>query len=157
MINVYTDGACSGNPGPGGWAIAICLKDEIYTLSGGIEDTTNNRMELAAIINALNKISVFRKKYNLQEKFIIHSDSAYCISAINNGWVLNWHKNNWCNKNGDMVKNIDLWSAFLPMYNRLKNSDSIEFVHIRGHKGIEGNELVDKLARAESLKRKKEC
>lgn len=155
MINVYTDGACSGNPGPGGWAMAICLKDEIFTLSGGIENTTNNRMELAAIINALNEISKMQRRLNMKEKFVIHSDSAYCVSAINNGWVDNWQANGWLTKNKDQVKNIDLWSAFWPMYKRLTKSDSIKFVHIRGHKGIEGNELVDKLARAESLKRKK--
>ena len=154
MINVYTDGACSGNPGPGGWAIAICMKDKIHTLSGGIEDTTNNRMELAAIINALNEISILRHRYKLSEKFVIHSDSAYCISAINNNWIESWKANGWKLKSsGEPVKNIDLWSAFYPMYEKLK--DSIEFVKVKGHKGIEGNELVDKLARAESVKRKK--
>lgn len=152
MINVYTDGACSGNPGPGGWAVAICTKDAINTLSGGYDDTTNNRMELTAINKALNEISKMQKAADIKEVFVINSDSAYCISAINNGWVKNWQSNGWLTKNGDKVKNIDLWSQFFVMYKKLESS--IKFVHIRGHKGIEGNELVDKLARAESLKRK---
>lgn len=137
MIEIYTDGACRSNnrPGkqPGSWAVVILKNNEIKDSFGGYEKlTTNNQMELTAILQALQYID--RNKLN--DEIVIYSDSMYCINAINL-WIDGWSKRNWKN-----VKNIELLKPIFLLKNKLNN---IKYSHIRGHTGNYGNELADKL------------
>jgi len=132
---IYTDGACSGNPGPGGWgAIIIDEEKNQINLSGKEKSTTNNRMELIAPIMALKKI----KK---SSEIVIYTDSTYLKNGITI-WIKNWKKNNWKNSNKKPVKNKDLWVAL----DKLTKKKSIDWKWVKAHAGNKYNELADKLA-----------
>ena len=133
MIEIYTDGASSGNPGKGGYGIVMILKGTSYekNFSEGFRLTTNNRMELLAVITALEKIN----KSNQEVE--IYSDSKYVVDAITKNWIYGWEK-----KKFDKVKNSDLWIRFLKIYRKHK----VTFHWIKGHLGHSNNEKADKLA-----------
>jgi len=132
---VYTDGACSGNPGPGGWgAIIIDEKENQINISGKEKTTTNNRMELTAPIMALKKIKE-------SSKIIIYTDSTYLKNGITI-WIENWKKNGWINANRKPVKNKDLWVVL----NKLTEKKLINWKWVKAHAGNRYNELADKLA-----------
>lgn len=135
IITIWTDGACSGNPGPGGWgAIILALGDEVE-LCGGEADTTNNRMELMAAISAIEAITVVCPIH-------IHTDSQYVQQGINN-WMQNWKKNGWRNANGKAVKNTDLWKRL----DNATKTHTIDWFWVKGHSGNTMNERADALAR----------
>ena len=132
---IYTDGACSGNPGPGGWA-AIILDEEKnqINISGKEKSTTNNRMELMAPIMAL-------KKVKRSSKIVVYTDSTYLKNGITL-WIKNWKKNGWKNANKKSVKNKDLWI----LLNKISEKHSINWKWVKAHTGNTYNELADKLA-----------
>jgi len=134
---MYTDGACSGNPGPGGWGTILRFSDNEKELSGGEKGTTNNRMELIAVIEGLKAI---------EEKcqVTITTDSQYVKNGITQ-WIFSWIKNNWKTAAKKPVKNRDLWEQ---LWNLTKNHE-IEWVWVRGHSGHPENERCDELARRE--------
>ncbi|OFY44040.1 MAG: ribonuclease HI [Bacteroidetes bacterium GWF2_40_14] len=138
MINLYTDGAARGNPGPGGYGVVLKSGKHYKELSGGFSHTTNNRMELLAVITGLEAI----KRSN--SEICVFSDSSYVCDAINKGWLFGWEK-----KNFDKKKNPDLWIRFLNVYRRHK----VKFVWIKGHAGHTENERCDQLAVEASLKK----
>ncbi|MDP3451680.1 MAG: ribonuclease HI [Bacteroidales bacterium] len=131
MISIYTDGAARGNPGPGGWGALLKSGTHYKELSGGFSCTTNNRMELLAVICALEAIK--RKSADVT----VYSDSSYVCDAINKGWLFGWEKKGFLKK-----KNPDLWRRFLEIYRKHK----VQFVWIRGHNGHPENERCDTLA-----------
>ena len=132
---IYTDGACSGNPGPGGWGAVILDEEKNETnISGEEKSTTNNRMELVAPIMALKKI----KK---NSKIIIYTDSIYLKNGITT-WIKNWEKNGWKNANKKPVKNKDLWVTL----NELSKEHVINWKWVKAHAGNKYNEIADKLA-----------
>ncbi len=135
-IEIYTDGACSGNPGPGGWAAVLLYKDNKKEISGYQANTTNNRMELLAVIKGLEALKV--KGWDVT----VYSDSAYVVNAINNSWLNNWQMNGWKNSKKEDVANQDLWQRFL----QLKDANNIKFVKVKGHSGHVWNERCDELA-----------
>lgn len=143
MVNVtiYTDGACSGNPGPGGWAAVLLYGDNRKEISGGSKNTTNNIMEITAVIEALKCL-----KFEFEAK--VHSDSAYVVNCFNNGWIQKWKKNNWQTASKEPVKNKELWEE---LYN-LVQKHKVEFIKVKGHSNVELNNRCDELARAEILK-----
>ena len=145
-LRIFTDGACSGNPGPGGWAAYINLTEGQKLISGGEEMTTNNRMELLSVVKSLMKVvNVYRKD---ADEVVIISDSAYVVNAIKNGWLKSWKANNWVTSKGDNIKNVELWKkldSLLNIFNVLEIK--IEFEKVKGHSGNCFNELVDKEAR----------
>ena len=135
-IKVYTDGACSGNPGLGGWGVVILINDkEPVYLSGGSKQTTNNQMELTAAIEALKFLPI-------NSKIIIFTDSKYVKEGIEL-WIINWKKNGWKTKSKKPVKNKDLWKKL----DGLINKHSIKWSWVKGHSGNEQNEKADELAR----------
>ncbi len=140
-VEIYTDGACSGNPGAGGWAAVLLYKGHRREISGAQADTTNNRMELTAIIEALK---------TLKEpcKVTLYSDSAYSLSPFINGWIYGWQMNGWRTGGKDDVKNVDLWTALID----LKKIHDVEFVKVKGHSDNELNNRCDFLAR-EAIKK----
>ena len=135
-VDIYTDGACSGNPGPGGWGVLIQLDDKNIELSGGDNETTNNRMELMAAIIALEEI-------NKDYKINLYTDSNYVKDGITS-WISNWKKNNWKTANKKEVKNKDLW---IRLDAAIKGKD-ISWIWVKGHAGNAGNEQADYLARS---------
>ncbi len=135
MIKIYTDGSCLKNPGNGGWAAIICTDNEVKKISGSEKDTTNNRMELMATINAL-------KEVNSDDLIEIYTDSKYVKNGIT-GWIHNWIKNNWKTSNKEDVKNKDLW---VQLYD-LNNNSKIKWNWIKAHAGNPLNEEVDLLAK----------
>lgn len=135
-VIIYTDGACSGNPGPGGWGAILMYGDHKKEISGGSKDTTNNIMEMTAVVEAL-KLLKFPCKVKL------YSDSAYVINAFNNKWVDNWMKNGWRTANKEPVKNKELWVA---LYEFTKTHE-IEFIKVKGHADNVYNNRCDELAR----------
>lgn len=140
-IEIFTDGACSGNPGIGGWAALLRYKDIEKELSGGEAETTNNRMELTAVIEALKALKTVCN-------ITIYTDSKYVMSGITE-WMPNWKRNNWktANKKGN-VKNVDLWLQL----DELIRQHEIRWVWVKGHNGHPENERVDTLARQEVQK-----
>ena len=137
---IYTDGACSGNPGPGGWAAVILFSEDRQEISGYEAETTNNRMELKAVVEGLRlAIKLGCRKVE------INSDSAYVVNAFNKGWLKKWCRNNWKTVTGNDVKNKDLWSILLKLF----DLSDVQFVKVKGHAGESNNERVDKLARKE--------
>lgn len=145
-LRIFTDGACSGNPGPGGWAAVFNLESESKTLSGCEVQTTNNRMELIAVVKAISKVVNLKGNGKLQkyDSVEIHSDSAYVVNAINNGWLKSWKKNGWKTSANEDVKNKELWKKL----DVLLNSDiDIKLIKVKGHAGIMFNEMADKEAR----------
>lgn len=139
-VEIYTDGACSGNPGTGGWGVILRHKDKEKELSGGAAETTNNRMELTAVIEALKAL-----KFSCD--ITLYTDSRYVMDGINQ-WLPNWKRNGWktANKKG-AVKNIDLWQEL----DSLVAKHQIQWIWVKGHAGHEENERVDKLARTQAL------
>ena len=135
-VDIYTDGACSGNPGPGGWGVLIQLDDKNIELSGGDIETTNNRMELMAAIIALEEI-------NKDYKINLYTDSNYVKDGITS-WISNWKKNSWKTANKKDVKNKDLW---IRLDAAIKGKD-ISWIWVKGHAGNAGNEQADYLARS---------
>ena len=132
---IYTDGACSGNPGPGGWGAIILSEEKNETnISGKEKSTTNNRMELMAPIMALRKIKE-------ASKIIIYTDSIYLKNGITT-WIKNWEKNGWKNANKKPVKNKDLWLTL----NELSKEHVINWKWVKAHAGNKYNEIADKLA-----------
>lgn len=134
IINIYTDGACSGNPGPGGWGAYIDNAGLVTELSGREENTTNNRMELKAVIEALNS---FTSKTNLN----LYTDSKYVMDGSSK-WIENWKKNGWKTAQKKAVKNQDLWIEL----DKLVHFHQIHWVWVKGHDGNLGNERADYLA-----------
>ncbi len=135
-IKIYTDGACSGNPGPGGLGIVIIDKDIRNEIACGFRKTTNNRMEILAVIKALE----FLKE---DCEVDLYSDSKYVTDAINKKWIYKWQENNWHRKGAPDVLNIDLWIRLLKLMERHK----INFVWVKGHNNNCENERCDFLAR----------
>ena len=134
MVEIYTDGACKGNPGPGGWGALMLYGDHEKTLKGGEPDTTNNRMELTAVIEALRALS-------RPVKVVLHTDSKYVQQGIT-GWIKNWKKNGWKTAAKTPVKNVDLWKQL----DLLASEYDIDWRWVKGHSGNEGNERADQLA-----------
>ena len=135
-VIIYTDGACSGNPGPGGWGSILMYKDIKKEISGGKQDTTNNVMELTAVIEGL-KLLKFPCKVKL------YSDSAYVVNAFTQKWIYGWLKNGWKNSNKEPVKNKELWQE---LYDLTKVHE-VEFIKVKGHSDNEYNNRCDELAR----------
>ena len=131
MITIFTDGSSRGNPGPGGYGIVLKWNSHRKEMGGGFRKTTNNRMELLAVIVALETL----KRNN--EKVLIYSDSKYVVDSVEKGWVFNWQKNNFNKK-----KNSDLWQRFLGIY----KEHEVKFHWIKGHNDHPENELCDELA-----------
>lgn len=153
-IKIFTDGACSGNLGIGGWSSIFCFPSGVKIYSGNAMHTTNNRMELTAIVKTLAFISTLHDKNewikNEVDQFKICSDSAYCINAINKGWIQKWRLNKWKTQSKEDVKNKDLWLLFWRSYLICKDKiPSIIFEKVAGHSGNPQNELADKVARKE--------
>ena len=133
-IEIYTDGACRGNPGPGGWGALLIAGKRTKTMHGGDPESTNNRMELTAAIEALNALKGPRK-------VVLHTDSKYVMDGINE-WMPNWKKRGWKTAARKPVKNKDLWQALDEAVGR----HDIEWKWVKGHDGNEGNEMADALA-----------
>lgn len=153
-VRIFTDGACSENPGPGGWAVVFNSASKCRTFSGNEKLTTNNRMELRAVIEAFRKI-VNKKSHNPDVQYDIYSDSAYVVNTINNHWIEAWQMNNWQTTKREDVKNKDLWEEFSELRAKAnKLGICITLNKVKGHSGNTFNELVDKLAREESMKAK---
>lgn len=149
-FRIFTDGACSENPGPGGWAAIMACNDGNQILKGYEVNTTNNRMELMAVVKVLSHImSKGIDGFNVQkDKIEIHSDSAYVVNAINDKWTIKWKLNGWKTTKGKDVKNRDLWEELMSLMLAFKESKVfIQFVKVKGHKGIALNELADETAR----------
>ena len=135
-VIIYTDGACSGNPGPGGWGAILMYKDTKKEISGGKDETTNNIMELTAALEGL-KLLKFPCEVDL------YSDSAYLVNGFTQGWIYNWQKNNWKTANKEPVKNKDIWVEFY----KLSQFDEVKFIKVKGHSDNEFNNRCDELAR----------
>lgn len=157
-ISVYTDGACSNNPGPGGWGALFLNKNSCEELSGHEISTTNNRMELMAVVESLKKISDDNNKRRLTRAYDIYSDSAYVVNSIVNGWVDVWKKNGWVTTRGEDIKNRDLWEKYLEYHKRcLQQGLLIKIIKVKGHAGNSFNEHVDALAKEEVTLARKEA
>lgn len=137
-INIYTDGACSGNPGPGGWGAVLIYNGIEKQISGGEKNTTNNRMELTAVIEALKAL---KEPCNVT----LTTDSKYVCDAINKEWVFAWQRNNWRKADKKPALNVDLWEQLL----ELLKIHKVEFVWVKGHNGHKYNEICDALAVSE--------
>jgi ribonuclease HI len=135
-IEIHTDGACSGNPGPGGWAATVLHDGSTRELSGGFERTTNNRMELYSVIEALASL------YDTDDSAVVYSDSRYVVDMITKGHAERWKKDGWMRDRKHLAMNSDLWERLL----LLCQERDIEFVWIKGHDGHADNERVDQLA-----------
>jgi ribonuclease HI len=134
-VTIYTDGACSGNPGPGGWAAIIIAGEDAQRITGGEAHTTNNRMELTAALEAL-------KALDEPAAVTLHTDSAYLSNAFNEGWLDNWQDNDWQTASNDDVKNKQLWQALLAATER----HDVDWVWVKGHADNELNNLADEMA-----------
>ncbi len=135
FVLIYTDGACSGNPGPGGWGALLTWNQKVKEISGGAAHTTNNRMEMQAIIEAL-------KTLNKPCKVEIRSDSALIVNAFTQGWIENWQKRGWRKSNKKPVENQDLWKKML----KVMEPHKITWTKVKGHADDERNNHVDQLA-----------
>ena len=140
-VTIFTDGACSGNPGPGGWGAILRYNQVEKELSGGEKETTNNRMELTAVISALSA---------LKEpcKVTLYSDSKYLVDGMSKGWAKGWRAKGWRKSDGKPALNPDLWQQLLDLFER----HEVELVWIKGHNEHPENERCDRLAVAESKK-----
>ena len=134
-VTIYTDGACSGNPGPGGYGCVLIYNGHEKRLSGGERETTNNRMELTAVITALSA---------LKEpcRVTLISDSKYVVDAIEKGWLASWRESGWKKADNKPVLNVDLWERLVP----LLDIHEVSFDWVKGHDGNEYNEICDSLA-----------
>jgi ribonuclease HI len=138
-ITIYTDGACSGNPGPGGWAAVLMFGDILKEIAGGERHTTNNRMEMMGVISALESLT---ERCHAR----VHSDSAYVINCFKQGWYVNWERNGWRNSQKQPVENRDLWERLLA----ITRKHEVEFIKVKGHSTDKWNNRCDELARAEA-------
>ncbi|MBD5142670.1 MAG: ribonuclease HI [Ruminococcus sp.] len=143
QVEIFTDGACSGNPGAGGWGAVLRYEEHEKELSGGEANTTNNRMELTAVIQAL-------KALKIPCAVKLTTDSKYIVDSVTKKWVYSWKKRNWIKSDGKQALNIDLWEQLLPLLAK----HEVSFIWVKGHAGHPENERCDKLAVAESLKYK---
>ena len=137
-VTIYTDGACSGNPGPGGWGALLCYNGAEKELSGGEAQTTNNRMELTAVISALQAL----KEPCAVE---LYSDSKYVIDALEKGWAVSWRKKGWIKSDKKPALNSDLWEILLP----LTEKHQLHYHWVKGHADNEYNNRCDALAVAQ--------
>ncbi|MGI5911672.1 MAG: ribonuclease HI [Syntrophomonadaceae bacterium] len=138
-IVIYTDGACSGNPGPGGWGAVLLYGERIKEISGSDSSTTNQRMELTAVVEALKALKV------TNWDIVVYSDSAYIVNAFRQDWVGKWVRNGWKNSKKENVANQDLWKLLL----NLKKKNQVRIEKVKGHSGDHWNERCDELARRE--------
>lgn len=136
-ITIYTDGACSGNPGPGGWGAVLMYGEHRKEISGGDAHTTNNRMELTGPIEALELLKQ-------PCKVRLYSDSAYLVNAFNQHWIANWQRNGWQTSQKKPVENKELWQRLL----ELCRTHEVEFIKVKGHADNAENNRCDELARA---------
>lgn len=135
-VIIYTDGACSGNPGPGGWGAILMYKGAKKEISGGMKETTNNVMEITAVVEALKCLKV-------ESDVQVYSDSAYTVNAFNQGWIYNWMKNGWKTAGKEPVKNKELWQELYALTKKHK----VEFIKVKGHADNEFNNRCDEMAR----------
>lgn len=138
-IEIFTDGACSGNPGPGGYGVILKFNGKEKSLSKGFKNTTNNRMELRAVIAGLSALTE-------KCKVRLYSDSKYIIDAVNNGWAERWRNNGWKRNKKEYALNPDLWERLL----QLLEEHEVKFIWVKGHAGHVENEKCDALAVAAS-------
>ncbi len=141
QVIMYTDGACTGNPGNGGYCAILNCDGVEKIVSGGERDTTNNRMELLAVINGLKCL-----KFACEVQ--VYSDSQYVVDAFNKGWITSWQERGWKTAGKDPVKNVDLWEELLS----LTKTHEVEFIKVKGHADNENNNRCDKIAREEYKK-----
>lgn len=134
-VSIYTDGACSGNPGPGGWGAVLFYGDKRKEISGAEPHTTNNRMEIQAVIEALSLLKV-------PCKATVHSDSAYVVNCFQNNWIKGWLRNGWKNSKGQPVENKELWQRLW----ELMGIHEVSYVKVKGHSDNEWNNRCDELA-----------
>jgi ribonuclease HI len=134
-VIIYTDGACSGNPGPGGWGSVMMYRGHRREMSGGEDDTTNNRMELMAVIQALEAL---KRPCNIT----IHTDSTYVMKGMTE-WLAQWKKRNWLTAAKKPVKNVELWQRL----EQAIDSHTVDWKWVKGHSGVPENERADELAR----------
>ena len=135
-VIIYTDGACSGNPGPGGWGAILMFQDVKKEIWGAQNNTTNNIMELTAVIEALK---LLKRPCKVQ----VYSDSAYVVNAFNQKWIYGWLKNGWKNASKEPVKNKELWQELYELTKR----HEVTFIKVKGHADNEYNNRCDQLAR----------
>lgn len=135
VVEIYTDGACSGNPGPGGWGAVLLFNGDRKEIAGGEPQTTNNRMEMTAVSEALNAL---KRPCHVR----LYSDSALIINAFTQGWIENWQRRGWRKADKQPVENRDLWESILDAM----TPHRIEWIKVKGHAGIEENERADQLA-----------
>jgi len=135
VLKIYTDGACSGNPGPGGWAVVLLFGKTQKELCGFEPDTTNNRMELLAAIKGLEAVT---RPCTIE----LYSDSSYLVNAINQNWLENWQKNNWRTSGKEPVKNQDLWQRLIALNTKHKP----RYIKVKGHSDNVFNNRCDELA-----------
>lgn len=135
-VIIYTDGACSGNPGPGGWAAILIYGEHKKEIYGGNKNTTNNIMELIAIIQGLK---LLKQECEVE----VYSDSAYSVNGFNKRWIYNWVKNGWKTSDGNDVKNKELWQELYDLTKKHK----VSFIKVKGHSNVELNNRCDELAR----------
>ena len=142
LVRLYTDGACSGNPGPGGWGAILVYKESELELSGYEADTTNNRMELTAVLRGLEAL---KERCAVE----VYTDSRYVADSVSKGWVNDWQRRGWKNSQKQEPPNRDLWERLLVLLAR----HEVSFNWIRGHDGHEYNERCDALAVARYLEK----
>ena len=135
-VIIYTDGACSGNPGPGGWGAVLMYKGTKKEISGAKNNTTNNVMELTAALEGLKML-----KFPCEVE--LYSDSAYLVNGFSQGWIYNWQKNNWQTSNKEPVKNKEIWQEIYKM----TQTHKVKFIKVKGHADNEFNNRCDELAR----------
>lgn len=133
-VQIYTDGACRGNPGIGGWGATLSYNGTVKEIYGGEQLTTNNRMEMTAVIEALSALTK-------ASDVTLYSDSKYVLQGVND-WMPNWKKRNWKTASKQAVKNVDLWQKI----DQLAQTHAIKWVWVKGHSGDPGNERADELA-----------
>jgi ribonuclease HI len=135
-VTIYTDGACSGNPGPGGWGAVLMFGEHRKEISGAEASATNNRMELTAAIEALRRL---KEPCRVR----LYSDSAYLVNCFRQGWMKGWIRNGWRNSKGQPVENRDLWETLW----KLMQIHEVEYIKVKGHSDNEWNNHCDELAR----------
>ena len=147
-VSLYTDGACSSNPGPGGWAVVFKTEGEVETISGLDLSTTNNKMELKAAIEAYKKALTLKiNDPRDRTEYEIVSDSAYVVNTVSNDWIGNWMRNGWKNGKGEKVKNIGLWKEMWFLLEVAKAANfNVKFRKVKGHSGEPMNEIADRVA-----------
>lgn len=152
-VTIYTDGACSGNPGPGGYAFLVLNNNDncLLKVKGHDDKATNNKMELKAIVQGIKHAIQLKHDFNFLTKqtelcFVIKSDSAYCVNAVKQGWLKAWKANGWKTKDEKEIKNKELWIEL----DELLNNKHISFIFckVKGHSGDKWNEIVDKAAKS---------